>query len=776
MQTKWRTNAEREGYVTIFIKDDRILDSIIETDSGRELNKGSDHRKGSVDEVDRMSQKSGKKIVFQRFPVQEGRRRLFPYPPLYREPDTDYICFTDDLRLHSSAWEIQMVEYPLQADLEPYLRAYDARVELQPNQIQMGGLFSASETEENVITVPALEQLPLVTFDPKKLEPTSDGEGNYACRRNPVYRDGKYNGRPLLLTIGVPVSNQIHTIDRCLSHIRPLLDQLDAELLVIDTGSTDGTVEVCRKYGARVITRPWCDNMSAVRNEGIYHAKGEWYLSIDDDEWFEDVEEILRFFQSGAYRNYDKASYIQRNYMDLAGTVYEDYHTLRMARITPGLHFEGRIHDSLMMEASFNKACLLYSYVHHYGFARDSEQKLMDKFMRNTAILLQDVYEYPYNLRYLFQLANEYRCIDRNDVAIKLFAEVIALAKEKNDEKPGKSSVVMLIACLYDTYDLRIFQWGKLLVPMFPLTVSERAFIAWCQEGMAFQYRQSPEQVLEYFHHYEENLKAYQKDPVAGQYLTYYGLATVEQDLYIMDAKAMAFCAYLETGEEGKALELLPQISMEVIRDRRPPMLKQGLAAGDGIYEAVCNEIAPMQWKEWADEILDAFVAGIAQDSGYRRQFNRVPHLLQRLGITSIISWFGHSEERNDSKVETRLYEYAMSREWEGASVQELCFCAWVLKDAYVRNRDSENGREILHRYLFAVALYAEGYYSRKLLDDAQCRAIPPDIRAAYGMAVALADGRASHENVMLLKQALEAFPAFHREIRSILMELGTKG
>ena len=216
-----------------------------------------------------------KKVIFLRFSVGDGRR-LFPYPPLYREPDTDYICFTNDTRVRSSAWEIEVVEETAQVDLEPHLKRYDVRMELQPNQIQMGDVWSAADREENVITVPSLEELPLVSFEFEKLAPTSDGEGNYVYRRNPVYTEGKYNGRPLLLTIGVPVSNQIDTIDRCLSHIKPLLDQLDAELLVIDTGSTDGTVEVCKKYGARVIAHPWHDNMSAVRNEGIYHARGEW--------------------------------------------------------------------------------------------------------------------------------------------------------------------------------------------------------------------------------------------------------------------------------------------------------------------------------------------------------------------------------------------------------------------------------------------------------------------------------------------------------------------
>lgn len=725
--------------------------------------------------IDMKNRKSGSRVIFQRFSGKAGGRR-FPYPPLYREPDTDYICFTDDVRVHSSVWKIQMVENPVQADLEPYLKGYAARRELKPEQIQMGELLSTVGIEENVITVPLLEELPLVTFEPEKLVPTSDGEGNYVYQRNPVYSDGKYDGRPLLLTIGVPVSNQINTIERCLSHIKPLLEQLDAELLVIDTGSTDGTVEVCKRYGARIITHPWCDNMSAVRNDGIYHARGEWYLSIDDDEWFEDVEDILQFFKQGAYRNYDQASYIQRNYMDSDGTIYEDYHTLRMARITPQLHFEGRIHDALATEGASNRACVLHSCAQHYGFVRDDPGKTRDKFMRNTSILLQDVYEYPEDLRYLFQLANEYRCIDYNEVAVKLFVEVITLAMETGDKYHGGNSAVMLIACLYEMYDRRLFQWAKTVEPLFSLSAPEHGFIAWCQEGIAFQFKQSPEQILEYYIHYKENLELYRKDPAAGQYLTFYGLATVEQELYIMDAEAMAFCSYLALDREEEALAILPCISMDVVKDRRANMLTEGLAAGDKVYKAIWDKLTAMQWEEWSEEILSAVVTGLERDSVYGRLTERMSDLLARLSISAIISWFKHTEAQRNGIRRGPLYKYAMECEAEGCSVQELCFCAWTLKEAYVENRKAENSREILYQYLFVLAVFAERFYSPELLLDAECQVIPPDIRAAYRMAVALADGKASHENVMLLRQALAIFPVFHEEIRTILTELNSNG
>ncbi len=109
----------------------------------------------------------------------------------------------------------------------------------------------------------------------------------------------------------------------------------------------------------------------------------------------------------------------------------------------------------------------------------------------------------------------------------------------------------------------------------------------------------------------------------------------------------------------------------------------------------------------------------------------------------------------------------------EESPVQELALCARVLKEEYVKRRESEEGKRFLYAYIMATGAFAERYYKPEHLLDASRRVVPPDICAAYRMAVALADGRADSENVALLKQALEIFPAFHEEIRSILREIG---
>lgn len=711
-----------------------------------------------------------KKVIFQRFPRKYARWH-FPYPPVYREPDTDYICFTDDEKIHSSVWKVQVVDNLEQADLKPYLEKYAVKWELKPNQIQMGSM-SEAYAAESLVTVPAFEDLPLIHFEPEKFVPTANEEGNYIYRKNPVYNKGKYNGRPLVLTIGVPVSNQIDTIDRCLFHIKPLLDGLDSELLVIDTGSTDGTVEVCRSYGAKVISHPWHDNMSAVRNEGIYHARGEWYMSIDDDEWFEDVEDILKFFKRGIYRNYDSATYIQRNYADSKGEVYGDNHTLRMARISPDLHFEGRIHDALVFYGR-NRSYMLQSYAHHYGFVHDNAERMKEKFMRNASILLYDMYEYPEDLRYLFQLANEYRCIKYKDIAIKLFAQTIALSKEIGNEYRGRMSVVELLSALYDLNDRRLFQWAQYLESQFSLQVADQASIAWCQENLAFHLGKSVEKVVQYYERYRELLEQYQKDPRSSQLIVFNSLAMVEHDFYIMNAEAIAFCSYLKIKEEKKALKLLFHISLEVVKNHRITVLSAGLTAEKVVYEALCSKLTAMQWEEWSDAILDTFTFSLTKDSLYEQQAGRFPDILARFSVSAIISWIERSEKRQTGRIGEKLFKYAMECEIGNENpIQELCLCAWILKEEYVKRRNEPDSKEILYRYISVFGLFAERYYNLDCLIDVESHVVPPDICAIYRMAVVLADGTATSENIAVLKQALEIFPPFHEEIRIILMGL----
>src|SRR5437867_2509435 len=83
-----------------------------------------------------------------------------------------------------------------------------------------------------------------------------------------------------LLSICMIVKNEEENLARALGSAAGL----DAELVVVDTGSTDGTVEVARRAGARVLEFPWVDDFSAARNFGFESARGRWLLVLDADE------------------------------------------------------------------------------------------------------------------------------------------------------------------------------------------------------------------------------------------------------------------------------------------------------------------------------------------------------------------------------------------------------------------------------------------------------------------------------------------------------------
>lgn len=754
-----------------------------ESDSANEREYG-DHMKVYLRKSTVPAVQGGKKVIFQKF-RRAGSRYAYPYPPVYREPDTDYVCFTADREVESDYWKIQSVENLDRETLEPYLEVYENRFELLQNQIQMGSLFEG-DSVGNVVTAPALEDLPMIELDLEKFEPTADEKGNFGYEKNPVYLRGKYEGRPLLLSIGVPVSNQIGTIDRCLSHLTPLLDKLDAELVVIDTGSTDGTVEVCRKYGARVYEHLWHDNMSAVRNEAIRHARGLWFMSIDDDEWFEDVEDILSFFQSGEYKKYDYATYIQRNYMDSQGRVYGDHHTPRMAVITPSLHFEGRIHDALSVSG---KCRQLASYAHHYGFVNDRPDKMRAKFQRNASILIYDVYEYPEDVRYLFQLANEYKVVKSANTALRLFAQCISLCIQLKKGYRGRMSMGGLATCLYEQEDARLFDWADSLNTVFPLITAERGLHAFLMTSLAFVKGRPGCEVLSYFERYRELLNEYRKDPDPAKRLTFFSLQAVEDVKYISDAFSIGFCASLQTGDEKLALKLLSQFSLDAVESKRILVFDKGFAAGSAVFEALCGKLTVLQWEEWAAAVLEAFVSGMIRHEAAEQQKMRFPIILSHLSVSAVRNWLASSEFGSRDRVRDKLVEYALEsaeaeRFVDGETpLSELAFCAWVLKEEYVKERALMAGEDsnaeaqgkrhqILKAYILAEGAFAERYYSSELLENGTDTALPPEIRAIYRMASAVADGTASSANVALLKQALEIFPPFYEEIRSILKEL----
>lgn len=188
--------------------------------------------------------------------------------------------------------------------------------------------------------------------------------------------------------------DEADTIARCLETARGVVD----EMIVLDTGSIDATMEIARAHGAQVHQFAWIDDFSAARNAALDLSSSSWNLVLDADEWLEGSRAELDAVLNGP----PVIGLLPvSSEFDLAGKVERS--TSFIARLLPrDVRYAGRIHEQPQSSLPRQRLSLA---VGHDGYR---QQALARKHGRNEALLLRALAEQPDDAYLSYQLGKNY--------------------------------------------------------------------------------------------------------------------------------------------------------------------------------------------------------------------------------------------------------------------------------------------------------------------------------------------------------------------------------
>jgi len=149
------------------------------------------------------------------------------------------------------------------------------------------------------------------------------------------------------VTAGIIVKNEERCIEKC---IKALINAVD-EILLIDTGSTDRTIEIAKEYKqVKIVQFNWCDDFAAARNFGLNSIKTDWVIWIDADEELvvEDINSIR--VAAGIFNDFDEPWLIRIGILNKVGDmIVQNFDVNRMFKMSFEIKFEGIIHEQLYL-------------------------------------------------------------------------------------------------------------------------------------------------------------------------------------------------------------------------------------------------------------------------------------------------------------------------------------------------------------------------------------------------------------------------------------------
>jgi glycosyltransferase involved in cell wall biosynthesis len=260
---------------------------------------------------------------------------------------------------------------------------------------------------------------------------------------------------PLRLSQCMIVKNEESNIERALMWGKDIV----YEQIVVDTGSTDKTVEIAESMGAKVFHFEWIDDFAAAKNFAISKATGNWIAFLDADEYFtgEDAGKIPAIIDYIS-KQQPNISEIYCPLADLndAGKIFSTKQQDRIFKNNGDMYYKGRIHEyltSVKHGADHAYAAIDDIVILHTGY-QQSVYKSNEKLDRNIKMLRKELSDSPdntLNMVYLAESLNATRKAENMEEAKRLFVQVVDSGKKLSPFEKVESYTYLLLAIFRDS-------------------------------------------------------------------------------------------------------------------------------------------------------------------------------------------------------------------------------------------------------------------------------------------------------------------------------------
>lgn len=226
-----------------------------------------------------------------------------------------------------------------------------------------------------------------------------------------------------MLSVCMIVKDEINVFERCIKSAKAFLGELVTEIIVVDTGSTDGTRELAINLGCKVYDFDWVDDFSKARNYAIDKAENSWVMVLDADEFVVEVNvDVISDFIKNSASDVLGEVFI-KSYGDSTG---ESYSIDQIARVfcKEKVRYINSIHEiPELIDGVAEKFELLPINIDHTGYTKEVIDE-KDKTNRNIKLILKSL-EKQKDMYLTMHLGKSYMELGEYEKALEYLEKVV---------------------------------------------------------------------------------------------------------------------------------------------------------------------------------------------------------------------------------------------------------------------------------------------------------------------------------------------------------------